>query len=238
MKKLLSILLAVLPCIALASEGGPALDRAPVNQHDKLSLQRGAQIFVNHCLNCHSASAMRYSRLADLGLNEGQIRENLMFATDKVGDTMSSTLERKDGKAWFGVAPPDLSLVARSRGADWLYTYLRGFYHDPATKTGWNNTVFPNVGMPNVLWEYQGRQALQEAKGAEHGAAKLVLEQPGKLSAAEYDKYVGDLVNYLVYMGEPAQVKRVQIGIVVMFFLAIFFVITLLLKKEYWKDVR
>jgi ubiquinol-cytochrome c reductase cytochrome c1 subunit len=234
MKKLLAILLAV-PGIALASSGGAALDRAPVDLHDKMSLQRGAQIFVNHCLNCHAASAMRYSKLTELGLTEQQVRDNLMLATDKVGEPMASTLDPKDGKAWFGVNPPDLSLVARARGADWLYTYLRGFYRDPATKTGWNNTVFPNVGMPHVLWEYQGSQVLH---AAEHGAGKLALESPGKLSPAEYDKYAGDLVNYLVYMGEPARAKRVQIGIVVMFFLAVFFVITVLLKKEYWKDVR
>ena len=234
MKKLLAILLLA-PGLAFASSGGVALDRAPVNLHDKLSLQRGAQIFVNHCLNCHSASAMRYSKLTDIGLNEGQIRDNLMFATDKVGDPMATTLDPKEGKAWFGVMPPDLSLVSRSRGADWLYTYLRGFYRDPAAKSGWNNTVFPNVGMPHVLWEYQGSQVLQHP---EKGAAKLVLGEPGRLPAAEYDKYVGDLVNYLVYMGEPARAKRVQIGIVVMFFLAVFFVITVLLKKEYWKDVR
>ena len=160
MKKLLAILLLA-PGLALASGAGVALDRAPVNLHDKLSLQRGAQIFVNHCLNCHSASAMRYSKLADLGLTEAQIRDNLMFATDKVGDPMTTTLDPKEGKAWFGVMPPDLSLVARSRGADWLYTYMRGFYRDPAAKSGWNNTVFPNVGMPHVLWEYQGSQVLQ-----------------------------------------------------------------------------
>lgn len=235
MKKLIAILLLAVPALALASSGGARLDSAPVNLHDKLSLQRGAQIFVNHCLNCHGASAMRYSKLTEIGLNEGQIRENLMFATDKVGDPMTSTLDPKEGKAWFGVMPPDLSLVARARGADWLYTYLRGFYRDPAAKSGWNNTVFPNVGMPHVLWEYQGGQVLQ---AAEHGAGKLALAEPGKLPPAEYDKYVGDLVNYLVYMGEPARAKRVQIGIVVMFFLAVFFVITVLLKKEYWKDVR
>ena len=234
MKKLLAILL-VAPGIALAASGGAKLDRAPVNLHDKLSLQRGAQIFVNHCLNCHSASAMRYSKLIDLGLTEEQVRANLMFATDRVGDTMTTALDPKEGKAFFGVNPPDLSLVARSRGADWLYTYMRGFYRDPATKSGWNNTVFPNVGMPHVLWEYQGSQV---AHAADHGAAKLALAEPGRLAPAEYDKYVGDLVNYLVYMGEPARAKRVQIGIVVMFFLAIFFVITVLLKKEYWKDVR
>jgi ubiquinol-cytochrome c reductase cytochrome c1 subunit len=234
MKTLLAILLLA-PGLAFASTAGVTLDRAPVNLHDKLSLQRGAQIFVNHCLNCHSASAMRYSKLTDIGLNEGQIRDNLMFATDKVGDPMTTTLDPNEGKSWFGVMPPDLSLVSRSRGADWLYTYLRGFYRDPAAKSGWNNTVFPNVGMPHVLWEYQGNQVLQHA---DKGAAKLVLGEPGKLAAAEYDKYVGDLVNYMVYMGEPARAKRVQIGIVVMFFLAIFFVITVLLKKEYWKDVR
>ena len=234
MKKLIAILL-VAPGLALAAGGGAKLDRAPVNLHDKMSLQRGAQIFVNHCLNCHAASAMRYSRLADIGLAEQQIRENLLFTSDKVGDPMATTLDPKEGKAWFGVMPPDLSLVARARGADWLYTYLRAFYRDPAAKSGWNNTVFPNVGMPHVLWEYQGGQVLQ---AAEHGAGKLVLAEPGKLPPAEYDKYVGDLVNYLVFMGEPARAKRVQIGIVVIFFLAIFFVITVLLKKEYWKDVR
>ncbi len=234
MKKLLAILLAA-PGIALASSGGAALDHATVNLHDKMSLQRGAQIFVNHCLNCHAASAMRYSKLTELGLTEQQVRENLMLATDKVGDPMTTTLDPKDGKAWFGVNPPDLSLVARARGADWLYTYLRGFYRDPTAKSGWNNTAFPNVGMPHVLWEYQGSQVLQ---ASDKGPAKLVLESPGRLSPAEYDKYAGDLVNYLVYMGEPARAKRVQIGIVVMFFLAVFFVITVLLKKEYWKDVR
>lgn len=235
MKTLLAILLT-LPAIALASEGGARLDRAPVNLHDKVALQRGAQIFVNHCLNCHAASAMRYSKLADLGLTDGQIRENLMFTGENLGDVMATTMDRTDARAWFGVVPPDLSVIARSRGADWLYTYMRGFYRDPATKTGWNNIVFPNVGMPHVLWEYQGRQVLQKpAKGEGHG---LALDEPGTLSPAAYDSYVGDLVNYLVYMGEPARTKRVQIGIVVLFFLAIFFVITVLLKKEYWKDVR
>jgi ubiquinol-cytochrome c reductase cytochrome c1 subunit len=234
MKTLIAIFLMV-PGLAFAAGAGVQLDRAPVNLHDKLSLQRGAQIFVNHCLNCHSASAMRYSRLSDLGLSESQIRDNLMFIGDKVGDPMVTALTARDGKNWFGVMPPDLSLVSRSRGSDWIYTYMRGFYRDTAAKSGWNNTIFPNVSMPHVLWEYQGTPVLQAAEKGEH---KLALERPGRLSAAEYDQYVGDLVNYLTYMGEPARAKRVQIGIVVMFFLAIFFVITLMLKKEYWKDVR
>jgi ubiquinol-cytochrome c reductase cytochrome c1 subunit len=235
MKTLLAILLLAVPGFASASGANVHLDSAPVNLHDKTSLQRGAQIFVNHCLNCHSAQYMRYARLTDLGLTEAQIKENLLFTTDKVGDPMTTTLAAKDGKEWFGVNPPDLSLVARSRGSDWLYTYMRSFYRDPAAKSGWNNTVFPNVGMPHILWEYQGDQAL---KVSGQGPGQLVLERPGKLSPADYDRYVGDLVNFLTYVGEPARVKRVQAGIVVMFFLAVFFVVTLLLKKEYWKDVR
>jgi ubiquinol-cytochrome c reductase cytochrome c1 subunit len=236
MKKLLAVLLVAFPGLALASGASVHLDSAPVNLQDKTSLQRGAQIFVNHCLNCHSAQYMRYGRLSDLGLSETQIRENLILTGDKIGDPMATTLLAKDAKEWLGVNPPDLSLVARSRGSDWLYTYMRSFYRDPATKTGWNNVVFPNVGMPHVLWEYQGDQA---PKAGAHGAGSgLVLERPGKLSPAEYDRYVGDLVNFLTYLGEPARSKRVQVGIVVMFFLAAFFVITLLLKNEYWKDVR
>jgi ubiquinol-cytochrome c reductase cytochrome c1 subunit len=234
-RKLLAALL-ILPALCFASGEGIHLDSAPVNLHDRISLQRGAQIFVNHCLNCHGASVMRYARLTDLGLTELQIRENLMFAGDKFGDTMTVSLATADAKSWFGVAPPDLSLTARARGSDWLYTYLRGFYRDPATRSGWNNTVFPNVAMPHVLWEYQGEQVL-EAAGHE-GGRKLALSGPGKLTPVQYDQYVGDLVNYLTYMAEPARVQRTQIGIVVLFFLVVFFVITVLLKKEYWKDVR
>ncbi len=170
MKKLLAIVLAALPGLAFASGASTPLDAAPVNLHDKMSLQRGAQIFVNHCLNCHSAQYMRYARLADLGLTEDQIRQNLLFTSDKIGDPMATTLAARDAKEWFGVLPPDLSLVARSRGSDWLYTYMRGFYRDPATKTGWNNTVFPNVGMPHVLWEYQGDQSFE---AGEHGGKLL-----------------------------------------------------------------
>jgi Cytochrome c1 len=244
MKKILAILLLLVPALAWPGEGGPALERAPVNLNDKISLQRGAAAFVNHCLNCHSASMMRYARLKDLGLTEEQIRDYLVFTEAKVGDTMATAMDPKIGKAAFGVAPPDLSLAARSRSPDWLYTYLRSFYRDPASKTGWNNTLFPNVAMPHVLWEYQGSQGLRvEEKMDEHTAdtivtSKLVLEQPGKMSPLEYDRYVADLVNYLAYMGEPEQASRTHWGILVLFFLAGFFVLTLLLKHEYWKDVR
>lgn len=244
MKAILACLILA-PALALAQEeGGPPLDTAPVNLHDKASLQRGAQIFVNHCLNCHSASVMRYSRLTDIGLTEAQIKQNLLFTTDKVGDTMEAVQDPKISKAAFGVVPPDLSVIARSRSADWLYTYLRSFYLDPRSKSGWNNTVFPNVAMPNVLWQRQGEQALQvtermdERTGDKIETSKLVLERPGQLTPVEYDRYVGDLVNYLAYMSEPTQTNRKQWGVVVLFFLAGYFVLTFLLKREFWKDVR
>ena len=243
MKKLLAILL-VRPALASAATAKVALDRAPVDLHDRASLQRGAQVFVNHCLNCHSASAMRYVRLTDLGLTEAQIKDNLLFASDKVGESMTTTLDPVVAKAAFGIVPPDLSLIARSRSADWIYTYMRGFYRDPAAKTGWNNTVFPNVAMPHVLWEYQGDQALQvsermdQATGDVRRTQKLVLQRPGGLKPIEYDAYVGDLVNYLAYMSEPTQVSRKKWGILVLFFLAGFLALALMLKTEYWKDVR
>jgi ubiquinol-cytochrome c reductase cytochrome c1 subunit len=243
MKKILALIL-FLPAIAWAAGVKTPLDRAPIHPQDKASLQRGAQIFVNHCLNCHAAAAMRYGRLADLGLTEQQIRDNLLFTAEKVGENMTTALDPAVAKAAFGIVPPDLSLAARSRSADWLYTYLRSFYRDPASKSGWNNSVFPNVAMPHVLWEYQGGQALLVTErmdpntGDIKRAQKLVVEQPGTLSPVEYDKYVADLVNYLVYMAEPSQTQRKQWGILALFFLAGFVVLALLLKNEYWKDVR
>ncbi|MFZ3320949.1 MAG: cytochrome c1 [Usitatibacter sp.] len=244
MKKILAILLIAIPFAAIAEEGGVVLDRAPIDPNDKLSLQRGAAIFVNHCLNCHGAGVMRYARLQDIGLTEPQIRDNLMFTTERVGDTMNTAMDPKIAKAAFGVVPPDLSLVGRSRSPDWLYSYLRSFYRDPASKTGWNNLVFPNVAMPHVLFEYQGVQALEVDKKMEESTGdmrvtrSLVLEKPGTLSPLDYDRYAADLVNYLAYMGEPAQTTRRHWGILVMFFLAAFAVITLMLKKEFWKDVH
>jgi len=243
MKRLFALLLAI-PLAALAEGHGVALDPAPGDIHDKLSLQRGAAIFVNHCLNCHSASVMRYQRLTDLGLSESQIRDNLLFTGEKVGETMTAAVDPKIAKAAFGVVPPDLALAARSRSRDWLYTYLRSFYRDPGTKSGWNNTVFPHVAMPHVLWEYQGVQAMQVTKRTDERTGdvietrKLVLETPGTMKPIEYDAYVADLVNYLAYMAEPAQSQRKLWGILVLFFLAGFFLITLALKREYWKDVH
>ena len=232
-------LLAAVPVLAFASEASIHLDKAPVNLADQDSLQRGARVFVNYCLNCHSAGSMRYSRLQDLGLTEDQIKENLLFAAEKPGETMKVGMTKADAKAWFGATPPDLSVIARSRGADWLYTYLRSFYRDGTRPTGWNNVVFDKVGMPHVMWSLQGEMAPQYKKEGEHEVIeRLELAKPGSVTLAEYDAMVGDLVNYLVWMGEPAQVQRKQLGLIVLAFLAVFFVVAYYLKKEFWKDIH
>ncbi len=241
MKRLknLLLLLAAAPVVAFASGAAVQLDRAPVNVADQDSLQRGARIFVNYCLSCHSASSMRYSRLQDLGLTEEQIKDNLLFAAEKPGETMKVGMNKADAKAWFGATPPDLSVIARSRGADWLYTYLRGFYRDDSRATGWNNTVFDKVGMPHVMWDLQGEMAPVYKKVGEHEVIdRLELIKPGSVTLAEYDAMVGDLVNYLVWMAEPDQLKRKQLGIIVLAFLAFFFVVAYYLKKEFWKDIH
>lgn len=244
MKKFLLLLLLALPAVALAAAPKVALDRAPIDVHDKGSLQRGAQIFVNHCLNCHGATAMRYGRLAEIGLSEPQIRDNLLFTAEKVGDPMVSAMAPGVAKEAFGIVPPDLSLVGRSRSPDWLYTYMRSFYRDPAAKTGWNNSVFPNVAMPHVLWAEQGDQAMVVTQRQDPGTGdtletrRLQLDRPGAMTPLEYDRYVADLVNFLAYVAEPNKSKRHFWGVLVLFFLAAFIVLTLLLKQEYWKDVR
>lgn len=237
--KIFLFLLAAAPVVAFAAGPSVPLDKAPVNLTDKESLQRGARVFVNYCLNCHSASVMRYSRLEDLGLTEEQITGNLMFAADKPGETMKVGMTKTDGKAWFGATPPDLSVIARSRGADWLYTYLRAFYRDDSTVTGWNNTVFAKVGMPHVMWNLQGEMApVYKTQGGHEVIERLELVKPGSVTLAQYDAMVGDLVNYLVWMGEPAQVQRKQLGVIVLLFLAVFFVVAYYLKKEFWKDIH
>jgi ubiquinol-cytochrome c reductase cytochrome c1 subunit len=198
---------------------------------------------VNYCLNCHGAQFMRYNRLHDIGLNDAQVRDNLMFAADKVGETMRVGLTTKDGKDWFGVAPPDLSVVGRSRGPDWLYTYLRTFYRDPKTPSGWNNAVFPNAAMPHVLWTLQGERSLEMVTHAEKGGHealeyKWTQLSPGTQNTVQYDATVRDLVNFLVYVGEPAAQSRKHIGAVVLLVLSLLFVLAYALKKTYWKDVH
>ena len=232
------------PAVALAAGASVQLDKAPVST-EPAALQHGAKLFVNYCLNCHSASFMRYNQLTNLGLSEQEIRDNLMFAGERVGDLMKIAMRPTDSKVWFGAAPPDLTLIARQRasgdasGADWLYTYLRQFYRDSERPTGWNNVVFENVGMPHVFWQLQGEQVAnitENADGTKH--VELSLAKPGTLSVEEYDKAVADLVSFLVWMGEPVAEKRKTIGTFVLIFLFGMFFLTYALKKNYWKDIH
>ena len=251
MKKFLiavSVVLGMaLPAFA-ASDSIP-WDKAPNKLNDLSALQNGAKIFVNYCLNCHAAAYMRFNRLKDIGLTEKQIKDNLLFTTDKVGDTMNISMDAKQGKDWFGGNPPDLTLIARSRsgsggtGADYIYTYLRTYYRDDSKATGWNNLAYPNVGMPHVLWELQGQRRPVFEDVEQHGHTTQTLKgweqvSPGKMTAREYDEAMGDLVNYLQWMAEPNQNSRVQIGVWVMLFLLIFMVIAWRLNASYWKDIR
>jgi ubiquinol-cytochrome c reductase cytochrome c1 subunit len=251
LKKLMAALV-LLPALVSAAEGEFPLDRAPDRTTNVISLQNGAKLFVNYCLNCHSATAMRYNRMQDIGLTEEQIRNNLLFTSDKVGDLMKTAMSPKDGKDWFGAAPPDLSVIARAKasgagsGSDWLYTYLRTFYKDDTRPIGWNNLVFPNVGMPHALWELQGiRSAKFVDEKDPHNSSKTVhkfagFEQvkPGKLTALEYDTAVADLVSYLNWMSEPVQNKRRQLGVWVLLFMGIFVVLAWRLNASYWKEVK
>lgn len=232
------LILCMAPFGVLAGESGMPLDRAPIDTTDNASLKRGAESFVNYCLTCHGASYMRYNRHRDIGYTNEEILNKLVFTGQKVGDLMQSAMRKKEGEEWFGVAPPDLSVIARARGADWLYTYLRAFYRDDATHTGWNNLVFDRVAMPHVLYQLQGEQRLV-VKTSDKGEQKsLTLDKVGQLSTTEYDKFVGDLVNYLVYLGEPHANARKQLGIEVMIFLLGMLVLSYALKKEYWKDIH
>ena len=256
MKKFVLSLLLTLGFVAgsAANEGGYAWDKFPTEKmSDMAALQHGAKLFVNYCLNCHSANYMRYNRMNDIGLTDDAIKKNLLFSAEKVGDTMKVAIDPKQAKDWLAAAPPDLTLIARSRadiakgsGADYLYTYLRTFYRDDTKATGWNNMAYPDVAMPNVLWELQGQRAARyvDAKDA-HDPAKTVHRfdgftqlTPGKLDERAFDEAVGDLVAYLQWMGEPAQGRRVQIGVWVLIFLSVLTLFTWRLSASYWKDVK
>ncbi|MBM3365002.1 MAG: cytochrome c1 [Betaproteobacteria bacterium] len=251
MKKLLMVL-ALLPALSLASEGGYPLDHAPDRSRQMSSLQNGARLFVNYCLNCHAASLVRYNRLRDIGLSEPQIRDNLLFTSDKVGDLMKTAMNEKDAKAWFGAVPPDLSVLVRAKsssagsGADYVYTYLRTYYQDDSRATGWNNLVYPNVGMPHVLWELQGvRKAKFVEEKDPHEAGKMVhrfagFQQvtPGKLSQYEFDSQVGDLVAFMDWMSEPVKSKRQAIGFWVLLLLAFLVLLTWRLNASFWREVK
>jgi ubiquinol-cytochrome c reductase cytochrome c1 subunit len=220
--------------MVLAAAAGYRIERSPHDPRDVVSLQAGARTYVNYCLGCHSLQYMRYQGLTELGISEAQVKEHLLFTAEKIGEPIRTTgVEPKTAKGWFGVPPPDLSVIARSRGADWLYTYLRTFYRDPKTVTGWNNAVFPNVAMPHALWTLQGE------RGWDPKEHRLTEISQGLLSPVEYDRTVRDLVNFLVYVGEPAAESRKAIGIVVLFvLLGVLFPLTYWLKKEFWKDVK
>ncbi len=245
-KKIKSLFVAALFAPALVMAAGPAvpLDKAPISM-DQASLQHGAKLFVNYCLNCHSLSFVRYNKLNEIGLSDDQITENLMFSDGRVGDLMKISMRFNEAKKWFGAAPPDLTLIARQRsghttpGADWLYTYMRTFYRDEGRQTGWNNVVFENVGMPHVFWQLQGEQVANKIENPD-GTVGISLElvKPGLMTVEEYDKAVADLVSFLVWTGEPGKEKREFIGYFVLIFLAGFAVLAYALKKNYWKDIH
>ncbi|MBL0422288.1 cytochrome c1 [Ramlibacter sp. AW1] len=249
-----SLILSVAMALGLAGPAraageGISWDKAPASTNDLAALQHGAKLFVNYCLNCHSAAFMRYNRLTDIGLSEQQIKDYLLFATDRVGDTMKASIDPRHAKEWFGANPPDLTLIARSRsshggtGADYLYTFLRTFYPDATKPTGWNNLAFPNVGMPHALWELQGKREPIFETVSSHGHDTQVFRgwkqvTPGTMSPREYDEAVGHLVAYLQWMAEPAQNTRVRVGVWVLLFLGFFTFLAWRLNAAFWKNVR
>jgi ubiquinol-cytochrome c reductase cytochrome c1 subunit len=231
MKKLLIALVTLLPSLAMASGGEVHLEHANVDLHDTESLQRGLGLFQNYCSGCHSTQYQRYERVAtDLNIPIDEMRKNYMFTNAKVGELMENAIPTTDAANWFGAAPPDLTLVARVRGEDWVYSYLKGFYADESRPFGVNNTVFPLVGMPHVLQDLQGIAVKQEDG--------TFVVSGGKLTAEEYDQAVRDITGFLAYSAEPIKLERKAMGVWVLGFLFIFFIIAYLLKKEYWKDVH
>ncbi|MEO5342428.1 MAG: cytochrome c1 [Gammaproteobacteria bacterium SHHR-1] len=246
MKKLIfALFLLASAGTAQAAGGGAKLDPANVDLSDQASLQHGAKLFMNYCLNCHSLQYQRYQRMADdIGLTYEEVEDNMIFGNHKIGDLMTVAMSAEDATRWFGAPPPDLSVIARARGADWLYTYLRSFYVDPKRPFGVNNTVFPDVGMPHVLWELQGMQKAlfnetKDAGGNPHKEfAGFESVSSGSMDPGEYDNAVRDLTAFLVYVGEPIQMERKRLGVYVILFLLVFTVLAYLMKKEYWKDVH
>ena len=244
MKRIIFAVLALLPGLVLAAGGGFPLDKAEYDLSDKASLQRGAATFMNYCAGCHSTQYQRYNRVAaDIGKPEELMRENLIFTGAKIGDLMKSAMSEKDAARWFGAPPPDLTLVARVRGADWIYTYLRSFYVDETRPFGVNNAVFPSVGMPHVLEPLQGTPRAEFETHTLDGVemqqvVSIKSDGNGEMNNEEYDQTVLDLVNFLVYSAEPVQQERERMGFWVLGFIAIFFIFTVLLKKEFWRDVH
>ncbi|TAL79590.1 MAG: cytochrome c1 [Burkholderiaceae bacterium] len=278
-KQLLGAIALALTCSVTFAEGGYTLDHAPDRINNMTSLQNGAKLFVNYCLSCHSAQAMRYNKLTEIGLTDEEIKKNLLFTTDKVGNLMTIAMRASDSKKWFGTTPPDLSVMARAKssnfgpsGVDYIYTFLRSFYRDTNTKTGWNNALFPSVAMPNVLWQLQGPRTYHHvvidktegAKGSVWKRTTTDFDADGFMQSksetlnnyrgeavnlstftpanadqtATFDNNVADLSNFLGWMAEPAQLTRRRMGIWVLLFLALFFVVAWRLNAAYWKDVK
>lgn len=242
-KLILATLLLLAPTVLLAAGGGEHLEPANIDLRDQASLQRGAKYFMNYCNGCHSLKYMRYNRLAkDLGIDEIALRQNLLFGEAKPGDLITTSMSDDDALKWFGVIPPDLTLVTRWRTPDWVYTYLKSFYLDDTRPYGVNNVLFPLVGMPHVLGDLQGRQeAVMEPPhepGGEPTIKGVKLVEEGGLSPKEYDTLVRDITNFLTYAGEPFQVERERLGRYVLLFLGFLFILAYMLKKEYWKDVH
>ena len=237
--------LAIAPLSGFAAGGGAKLDHVEISLKDKISLQNGAKIFINYCMSCHSAQYMRYNRMAkDLGIPEDLVKQHMIVGDKKIGDLMTTTMSKESGEAWFGVAPPDLTLIGKLRDPEWLYTYFRSFYLDDSTASGWNNTVFPNVAMPHALYQLQGIQKAvfkteKDESGAEHQVfEKFELQTPGTMTVEEFDLAMRDLTNFFYYMGEPARLVREKYGIWTMLFLLVLGSLAYLLKKEYWRDVH
>ena len=232
MVKIISYLgLIVWAQLSMSAEGGTKLMQANVDIANTVSLQNGAKLFINYCVSCHSAEYMRYNRMAkDLGLSDDMVKKNLMFASDKIGDTMTIAMRPDDAEQWFGVRPPDLSVIARSKGVDYLYSFLNGFYVDPSRPTGVNNHYYPNTAMPHVLWELQGLQD-------NHGDA-YQTSSDGEMTPVQYQQATRDLVAFLDYVGEPAKLVRYKIGFWVIAFLLVLFLVACMVKKEYWKDIH
>ncbi len=244
-KLILASLLFLAPVLASASTEGVALQGAKIDLKDKASLQRGAEHFVNYCMGCHSLQYMRYNRMAeDLGIDDTALRQKFILTGAKPGDLMISSMSTENAANWLGIAVPDLTLVTRWRSPDWVYTYLKSFYADPTRPYGVNNLLFPQVGMPNIL---AGLQGIQQPKIEDHKTPegqvvqKVVGLEPavgGTLSSEDYDTFVRDVTAFLTYAGEPVKLERQKLGIYVLLFLALFFVVAYALKKEYWKDVH
>ncbi len=239
MKKALILLLLSAFALVCQAESAVKLEHADVDVFDELSVIRGAGYFAEYCMGCHGLKQIRYSRISkDLKINETRMRDLILFGDAKIHETIKTAMSAESGQAAFGVAPPDLSLVIRSRGADWVYSYLKGFYEDPKRPFGVNNTVLPNVAMPNVLWALQGpQQAVIEQVGGKEEVVGVMPSGRGKLSEREFDHVANDLVNFLAYVAEPSKLQRVPLGKYVIAFLLFLTFLFYRLKKEYWKDI-